>query len=161
MRLLGSALKSHLCDQRRRSKVTGLSDLMTFYWPRVFILQTDAKSINVFKNKLNWLKIDSVDQKFNWPECGNFSQDAGMPGTKRVIAFSQLVVKGLIIFYLPLQNFPSSPSLMLSPLFQCNVCVGWKQPSMQHICIELNWTKLNLTDQNSSADHYCLTWRNS
>jgi hypothetical protein len=29
MRLLGSAPKSHLCDQRRRSKVTHLSDLMT------------------------------------------------------------------------------------------------------------------------------------
>jgi hypothetical protein len=41
------------------------------------------------------LKIDSVDQKFNWLECGNFSQDAGMPGTERVIAFSQLAVKGL------------------------------------------------------------------
>jgi hypothetical protein len=31
MRLLGSASKSHLCDQRRRSKVTGLSDLMTLF----------------------------------------------------------------------------------------------------------------------------------
>jgi hypothetical protein len=42
------------------------------------------------------LKIDSVHQKFNWLECGNFSQDAGMPGTERVIAFSQqLAVKGL------------------------------------------------------------------
>jgi hypothetical protein len=29
MRLLGSAPKSHLCNQRRRSKVTGLSNLMT------------------------------------------------------------------------------------------------------------------------------------
>jgi hypothetical protein len=41
------------------------------------------------------LKIDSVDQKFNGLECGNFSQDAGKPGTERVIAFSQLAVKGL------------------------------------------------------------------
>jgi hypothetical protein len=50
MRLLRSGPKSHLCDQRRRSKVTGLSDLMTlFYWPRVFILQTDAKSIQCFQ----------------------------------------------------------------------------------------------------------------
>jgi hypothetical protein len=31
MRLLGSAPKSHLCDQKRRSKVTGLSDLMTLF----------------------------------------------------------------------------------------------------------------------------------
>jgi hypothetical protein len=31
MRHLGSAPKSHLCDQRRRSKVTGLSDLMTLF----------------------------------------------------------------------------------------------------------------------------------
>jgi hypothetical protein len=31
MRLLGSAPKSHLCDHRRRSKVTGLSDLMTVF----------------------------------------------------------------------------------------------------------------------------------
>jgi hypothetical protein len=41
------------------------------------------------------LKIDSVDQKFNRLECGNFSQDAGTPGTERVITFSQLAVKGL------------------------------------------------------------------
>jgi hypothetical protein len=31
MRLLGSAPKSHLCDQKRRSKVTGMSDLMTLH----------------------------------------------------------------------------------------------------------------------------------
>jgi hypothetical protein len=53
------------------------------------------RAFNVFKNTLNGLKIDSVDQKFNWLECGNFSPDAGMPGTERVIAFSQLAVKGL------------------------------------------------------------------
>jgi hypothetical protein len=53
------------------------------------------RAFNVFKNTLNWLKIDSVDQKLNWLECGNFSQDAGTPGTERVIAFSQLAVKGL------------------------------------------------------------------
>jgi hypothetical protein len=35
------------------------------------------RAFNIFKNTLNWLKIDSVDQKFNWLECGNFSQDAG------------------------------------------------------------------------------------
>jgi hypothetical protein len=43
------------------------------------------------------LKIDSVDQKFNLLECGNFSQDAGTPGTERVITFSQLAVKGLMV----------------------------------------------------------------
>jgi hypothetical protein len=42
------------------------------------------------------LKIDSVDQKFNWLECGNFSQDSGTSGTEGVIAFSQLAVKGLM-----------------------------------------------------------------
>jgi hypothetical protein len=42
MRLLGSAPKSHLCDQKRRSKVTGLSG--------VFIPQ---RAFNVFKNRLN------------------------------------------------------------------------------------------------------------
>jgi hypothetical protein len=31
MRLLGSAPMSHLCDQKRRSKVTGLPDLMTLF----------------------------------------------------------------------------------------------------------------------------------
>jgi hypothetical protein len=96
MRLLGSAPKSHLCDQRRRSKVTGLSDLMTLFIHLgcLYCKQTQ-RAFNVFKNTLNWLKIDSVDQKFNWLECGNFSHDAGMPGTERVIVFSQLAVKGL------------------------------------------------------------------
>jgi hypothetical protein len=69
----------------------------SFYWPRVFIFcKQMQRAFNVFKNTLKWLKIDSVDQKFNWLEWGNFSQDAGMPGTERVIAFSQLAVKGLI-----------------------------------------------------------------
>jgi hypothetical protein len=53
------------------------------------------RAFNVFKNTLNWLKVDTVDQKFNWLECGNFSQDAGTPRTERDIAFSQLAVKGL------------------------------------------------------------------
>jgi hypothetical protein len=97
MRLLGSAPKSHLCDQRRRSKVTGLSDLMTLFIDlRCLYCKRTQRAFNVFRNTLNWLKIDSVDQKFSWLECGNFSQDAGMPGTERVIAFSQLAVKGLI-----------------------------------------------------------------
>jgi hypothetical protein len=96
MRLLGSAPKSHLCDQKRRSKVTGLSDLMTLFIDLacLYCKQTQ-RAFNVFKNTLNWLKIDSVDQKFYWLECGNFSQDAGTSGTERVIAFSQLAVKGL------------------------------------------------------------------
>jgi hypothetical protein len=98
MRLLGSAPKSHLCDQRRRSKVTHLSDLMTLFIDLgcLYCKQTQ-RAFNVFKNTLSWLKIDSVDQKFNWLECGNFSQDAGMPGTDRVIVFSQLAVKGLTV----------------------------------------------------------------
>jgi hypothetical protein len=96
MRLLSSAPKSHLCDQRRRSKVTGLSDLMTLFIVLgcLYCKQTQ-RAFNVFKNTLNWLKIDSVDQKFNRLECGNFSQDAGTHGTERVIAFLQLAVKGL------------------------------------------------------------------
>jgi hypothetical protein len=48
------------------------------------------------------LKIDSVDQK-----CGNFSQDAGTPGTERVIAFSQLAVKGLKRL-VPIYTIPTS-----------------------------------------------------
>jgi hypothetical protein len=96
MRLLGSAPKSHLCDQRRRSKVTGLSDLMTlFIDPWCFYSKQTQRAFNVFKNTLNWLTIDLVYQKFNWLECGNFSQDARMPGTERVIVFPQLAVKGL------------------------------------------------------------------
>jgi hypothetical protein len=97
MRLLDSALKSHLCDQKRRSKVTGLSDLMTLFIDLgcLYCKQTQ-RAFNVFKNTLDWLKIDSVDQKFYWLECGNFSQDAGTSGTGSDIAFSQLAVKGLI-----------------------------------------------------------------
>jgi hypothetical protein len=96
MQLLGWAPKSHLCDQRRRSKVTGLSDLMTLFIDLgCLYCKQKQRAFNVFKNTLNWLKIDSVDQKFNWLECGNFSQGAGTPGTERVIVFSQLAVKGL------------------------------------------------------------------
>jgi hypothetical protein len=96
MRLLGSALKSHLCDQRRRSKVTGLSDLMTLFIDLgCLCCKQTQRAFNVFKNMLNWLKIDSVDQKLIWLECGNFPQNAVTPGTEIVIAFSQLAVKGL------------------------------------------------------------------
>jgi hypothetical protein len=67
MRLVGSAPKSHLCDQRRRGKMTGLSDLMTLFIDLgcLYFNQTQ-RTFNVFKNTLHWLKIDSVDQKFNW-----------------------------------------------------------------------------------------------
>jgi hypothetical protein len=103
MRLLGSAPKSHLCDQRRRNKVTGLSDLMTLFIDLgCLYCKQMQRAFNVFKNTLNWLIIDSVDQKFNWLECGNFSQDAVTPGTERVIACSQLAVKGLIPEHLKL-----------------------------------------------------------
>jgi hypothetical protein len=93
---LCSAPKSHLCDQKRRSKLTGLSDIMTLFIDlgRFYCKQTQ-RAFNVFKSTLNWLKIDSVDLKLYWLECGNFSQDAEIPGTERVIAFSQLAVKGL------------------------------------------------------------------
>jgi hypothetical protein len=101
MLLLGSAPMSHLCDQKRRSKVTCLSDLMTLFIDLGCLNCKQAqRALNVFKNTLNWLKIDLVNQKFNWLECGNFSQDAGTPGTERFIrfiAFLQLAVKGLSI----------------------------------------------------------------
>jgi hypothetical protein len=64
------------------------------------------RAFNVFKNTLSWLKIDSVDQKFNWLECGNFSQDAGTSGTERVIAFSQLAVKGLKVAWTLITQTP-------------------------------------------------------
>jgi hypothetical protein len=106
MRLLGSAPKSHLCDQRRRSKVTGLSNLMTLFIDLgCFYCKQTQSAFNVFKNTLNGLKIDSVDQKFNWLERGNFSQNAGTPGTERVIAFSQLGVKGLNSGIVSAHNF--------------------------------------------------------
>jgi hypothetical protein len=66
MRLLGSALKSHLCDQRRRSNVTGLSDHMTLFIDLgCLYCKRTQRAFNAFKNTLNRLKIDSVHQKFN------------------------------------------------------------------------------------------------
>jgi hypothetical protein len=54
MRLLGSAPKSHLCDQRRRSKVTGLSDLMTLFIDLGCLhCKQTQRAFNVFKNTLN------------------------------------------------------------------------------------------------------------
>jgi hypothetical protein len=66
--------------------VTGLSDLMPLFIDLgcLYCKQTQ-RALNVFKNTLNWLKIDSVDQKFN---CGNFSQDAGTPGTESHCVFT-------------------------------------------------------------------------
>jgi hypothetical protein len=54
MRLLGSAPMSHLCDQERRSTVTGLSDLMTLFIDLgcLYCKQTQ-RAFNVFKNTLN------------------------------------------------------------------------------------------------------------
>jgi hypothetical protein len=54
MRFLGSAPKSHLCDQKSRSKVTGLSDLMTLFIDMgcLYCKQTQ-RVFNVFTNTLN------------------------------------------------------------------------------------------------------------
>jgi hypothetical protein len=54
MRLLGSAPKSHLCDQRGRSKVTGLSDLMTLFIDLgCLYCKHTQRAFKVFKNALN------------------------------------------------------------------------------------------------------------
>jgi hypothetical protein len=63
-RHLGSAPKSHLCDDRENWSAWLVWSNDSFHWPEVFILQRDARSIQFWKNTLNWLKIDSVDQKF-------------------------------------------------------------------------------------------------
>jgi hypothetical protein len=90
--LCDSKAQRRKCDQRRRNKVTRLSDLMTLFIDLGCLhCKQTQRAFNVFKNTI----IDLVDQKFNWLECGNFSQDAETPGTERVIAFSQLAVKGL------------------------------------------------------------------
>jgi hypothetical protein len=126
MRLLGSAPKSHFCDQRRRNKVTGLSDIMTLLIDLgcLYCKQTQ-RAFNVFKNTLNWLKIDSVDQKFNWLECGNFSQDAGTPGTESIIAFLQLAVKGLSLFIF-IFNFQTI-RISFGSQYMCTVkCWTWQ-----------------------------------
>jgi hypothetical protein len=54
MRLLGSAPMLHLCDQKRRSTVTGLSDLKTLFIDLgcLYCKQTQ-RAFNVFKNTLN------------------------------------------------------------------------------------------------------------
>jgi hypothetical protein len=48
MRLLGSAPKSHVCDQRRRSKVTGLSDLMTLFIEKGVYIAKRRKEHSMF-----------------------------------------------------------------------------------------------------------------
>jgi hypothetical protein len=63
-RVLGSAPKSHFCDLTGKTEVIDLSDLMTFLidlW--CLDCKQTQRAFNVFKNTLNWLKIDSVDQK--------------------------------------------------------------------------------------------------
>jgi hypothetical protein len=60
----------------------------------VFILQTDAKSIQCFQKHAKLIENRFSRSKVRL-EYGNFSQDSGMPGTEGVIAFSQLAVKGL------------------------------------------------------------------
>jgi hypothetical protein len=50
MRLLGSAPKSHLFDQRKRSKVTGLSDLMILFIDLGYLYcKQTQRAFNVFK----------------------------------------------------------------------------------------------------------------
>jgi hypothetical protein len=71
MRLLDSAPKSHLCDQRKRSKVTGLSDQMTLFIDLecVYCKQTQ-RAFNVFKKhaKLieNWFSRSKVQLTRVW-----------------------------------------------------------------------------------------------
>jgi hypothetical protein len=52
-------------------------------------LQTDAKSIQCFQKHAKL-----IENRFG-RLSGNFSQDAGTPGTERIVVFSQLAVKGL------------------------------------------------------------------
>jgi hypothetical protein len=54
MRLLGSAPMSHLCDKRRRSKVTGVSGLMTLFIDLgCLYCKQMQRAFIVFKNMLN------------------------------------------------------------------------------------------------------------
>jgi hypothetical protein len=63
-RHLGSAPKSHFCDLTGKTEVVGLPDLMTLFIDlECFYCKQTQRAFNVFKNTLNWLKIDSVDQK--------------------------------------------------------------------------------------------------
>jgi hypothetical protein len=61
---LGSVPKSHFCDFTGKTREIGLSDLMTLFIDLgcLYCKQTQ-RAFNVFKNTLNSLKIDSVDQK--------------------------------------------------------------------------------------------------
>jgi hypothetical protein len=63
-RHLGSAPKSHFCDLTGKTDVIGLSDLMTLFIDLgCLYCKQMQRAFNVFKNTLNWLKIDSVDLK--------------------------------------------------------------------------------------------------
>jgi hypothetical protein len=61
----------------------------------VFILQTDAKSIQWFQKLTKLIEHRFSRSKVIQNSIGNFSQGARTPGTERDIAFSQLAVKGL------------------------------------------------------------------
>jgi hypothetical protein len=62
-RYLGSAPKSHFCDLTGKTEVIRLSDLMALFIDLGCLYCKQAqRAFNVFKNTLNWLEIDSVDQ---------------------------------------------------------------------------------------------------
>jgi hypothetical protein len=79
MRLLSSAPKSHLCDQRRRSKMTGLSDLMTLFIDlgRLYYKQMQ-RAFTVLKKHAK-----RIENRFSRSKV------------QLTIAFLQLAVKGL------------------------------------------------------------------
>jgi hypothetical protein len=62
----------------------------------VFILQTDAKSIQSFQKHAKLIENRFSRSKALLTRVWELlSQDAGTPGIERVITFSQLAVKGL------------------------------------------------------------------
>jgi hypothetical protein len=62
-RHLGSAPKSHFCDLTGKTEVIGLSDLMTLLLTWGIYIGNRRIEHSMFKKKINWLKIDLVDQK--------------------------------------------------------------------------------------------------
>jgi hypothetical protein len=121
-----------------KTEVIGLSDLMTLFIDLgCLCCKQTQRALNVFKNTLNWLKIDSVDQShsnFNWLECGIFSQGVVTPGTERDIAFSQLAVKGL------------KKDQQSRVLLSCLSCMPRSHPSNQQIReskdVRISWQQL-------------------
>jgi hypothetical protein len=61
----------------------------------VFILQTYAKSIECFQKHAKLIENRFSRSKVLLTRVWEILTDAGTPGTERVIAFSQLAVKGL------------------------------------------------------------------